>query len=670
MIRVLVCLAAAGVLGLSTAAAQTPFVELTPTGSSLFSTDEATDFWVNAVAAADVDGDGDLDLAVLGFYVVYFESVEDILVIFRNDGPGPDGRWLFTEQRVPLGGVTAGASDLAWGDYDRDGDPDLAVGSNGATVLFRNDGGTLVAAGVTLPGYYEDSEYTGAYDLRSITWVDVDNDGDLDLLVPSVFNEESFAFSTRLLRNDGADDNGGWIFTDLAAALDPTVHAQSAWADDDGDGDLDLLLVNIDPYTETGFIRRYRNDGGTFTGQDLLGIQIQWGSADWGDYDADGDLDLLVAGNIREAEDTYTTVLRVYRNDGGGTYTPITLAEGWGDWLDLHAATWADYDSDGDMDLLVTGNFIGETEIEGKSEIYVNDGGVFTRSGTVLPAPESSIGRGGTFTWLDLDNDGDLDYFVAGSYYVPNGNGLVEAQMHLYRNDAPIVNRAPASPGNAAAAPSGNAVTLSWDVPADDGTPGKALTYDLHVVPSGGGGRLAVERKRLAEPGGLSAATRWTLRGLAPGTYDWTVRAVDSAFNGGAPAGGSFVIEGAVDEPVGGAVTGQTVRRVQCFNLTTGARVSTQADGAGAWDCEAAGLAVAPGHRVKTLVVGRANGTPPFGGTATGQDLVTATCRNVTTRLEVKIPLGGATTSWNCEAAGLVVNPGDTVRTILRAKAR
>ena len=60
--------------------------------------------------------------------------------------------------------------------------------------------------------------------------------------------------------------------------------------------------------------------------------------------------------------------------------------------------------------------------------MVVNDGGAFVALGLSLPAPISSVGRGGAFTWLDLDGDGDLDYLVAGAYYVPGGNGLVEAR--------------------------------------------------------------------------------------------------------------------------------------------------------------------------------------------------------------------------------------------------
>ncbi len=521
------------------AGAQPSFQEVTPAANPYFVTPENEDFWINAVAPADVDGDGDLDLAALGFYVVYNESVEHRLVLLLNDGADGNGDWLFTPQLVPLGDVAAGASDLAWGDFDGDGDHDLAVGSEGATVLYRNDGGTLTALPTVLPGYYEDSSYTGAYDLRSLAWADADNDGDLDLLVPSIYDQDEFSFSTKLLRNDGPDGAGGWLFADTAAALAPTVHAQSAWADDDGDGDLDLLLVNVDPNTETGFVRRYDNAGGTFAGADLLGIRVQYGLADWGDADGDGDLDVLVAGNIQEADDTYDTVLRLYRNNGG-TYAEETLVNTPNaDWLDIHAATWADYDSDGDVDLLVTGNFIGENEIEGHSEIYANHGGTFTALGVELPAPVDSIGRGGTFTWLDLDGDGDLDYLVAGAYFMPDANGLVESRMHLYRNGAPATNAAPAAPTGLASTPTGQGVTLSWDPAADDHTPAVALTYDLDLRRTGA---PATSPERLPQPGNVSTATSWGLDGLEPGEYTWRVWAVDNAFAGGPEAQGTFTV--------------------------------------------------------------------------------------------------------------------------------
>jgi hypothetical protein len=518
------------------------FTEISPT-DSIFVTPPNEDFWVVATAAADYDNDGDLDIAVLGYYVVYNVSVEDRLILMRSDSMG-SGSWKFTYFNIPLGSLTAGASDLAWGDVDGDGDLDLAVGTDGSTVIYRNDAGTLVLTDTSLPGYWEDNSQA-YFNLHSITWADYDNDGDLDLLIPSVFDNNAFAYKTALMRNDGPNGTGGWLFTEFDSVFAPTMHAQSLWADYDGDGDLDQLLVNIAPIYDDGFIRRYRNEGnGVFTGENILGtLSIEHGEAQWGDYDGDGDLDILVAGNLKEVNGSYTPMaLRIYRNDSIN-YTPVEVipnpaAEGW---FDFTAATWADYDSDGDMDILLAGNYNSGVEIEGRARIYSNNNGVFTDSGNQLPAPHAAGDRAGTFSWLDIDGDGDLDYFIAGEYFVPGGNGLVEAQMHLYRNDAPGLNLAPSAPnGISINQVSDSSVLFTWLPGTDDHTPVDALTYDLKLFHNNFPVNLP---KRTPEPGSVSTSIEWIFTGLQTGElYSWALSTVDAAYIGSPIASGEFTM--------------------------------------------------------------------------------------------------------------------------------
>ncbi|MCG8459201.1 MAG: VCBS repeat-containing protein, partial [Holophagales bacterium] len=368
-------------------------------------------------------------------------------------------------------------------------------------------------------------------------------DGDNDLLLPSIWDGDEFTYSTVLMRNDGPDGAGGVIFSEVDAGFAGTGHAISTWADEEGDQDLDLLLVHLAPLTSDGFVRRYRNDGdGVFVGEDVLGtLTVEHGEAQWGDVDDDGDLDILVAGRVRDTDGAFRVVLRVYRNDAG-TYTPeeVVSCLSCDGWIDLSAASWADYDSDGDVDILLAGSYNSGSQIDGRARIYDNDGGTFADSGNDLPAPRASGSRGGTFSWLDLDGEGDLDYLIAGQYFVPGGNGLVEAQMHVYRNDAEAPNEAPTVPGFLGSQVDGaGMVQLWWNPSVDDLTPSRALTYDLRVYR---GDTPVAAATREPEPGSLPAAGQWILTGLSDGAYTWRLRAVDSAYNAGPAAEASFVV--------------------------------------------------------------------------------------------------------------------------------
>lgn len=541
---------AALLLVTGTAMAQLGFTEFAVTDTALNSSD-STDFWIASAAPADVDADGDLDLMVAGYYVGYATPsnpegwFEERLTLYRNDGLSGVA-WALTPIPVDPAGLSFGWADLAWGDYDGDGDPDLAVGAATRVALYRNDGGTLIPTPTVLPDYYEDSDFL-SMDQRSITWADFDNDGDLDLLVPSSILEFD-RLPTLLMRNDGAGAAGAWTFTDVSAALPVAANAVSAWGDMEGDGDLDLLLGNVSPYGDN-FLGTYRNDAGVLIPVDAGLAFIRYGTADWGDADNDGDLDVVYAGNMDLPDETGETVVRILINDGAGGYTPTVVAEAYGGpdmaWLDFAAVTWADYDSDGDIDLLVSGEWLAPGEIEGRAMVYVNTNGTFTAASEPLPAPV--VGNaGGAFTWFDVDGDGDLDYFVAGGYYVPDGNGLIEARTQLFRNDAPAANAPPNSPSGLVATVAGNDVTLGWNPSSDDHTPALGLTYDLELTQttarSKAPGAQGAVARALPQPGNIAGNRHWKVTELGDGAYTWRVRALDNAFNAGVAAQGTFVI--------------------------------------------------------------------------------------------------------------------------------
>src|SRR5262245_15700660 len=296
----------------------------------------------------------------------------------------------------------------AWGDYDNDGDLDLAVSlGTGEVRLYRNDQGVLTSVGgqVGMP-------QAGSYELRGLSWGDYDNDGDIDLLGGATLTDKL----TKVLRNDGGK------FTDVAAEIGLTIPGRSArqtnWIDYDNDGDLDVYSSD-----RQGDNKLFRNDGGRFT-HVFVGV----GPTDprptvgacWLDIDNDGDLDLFLA-NQSGATDA------MWRNDGtsftdvapalGMTGPKRTPDEG------CVGCAVADYDNDGDLDIFEP-NY-------GHNLLYRNNGnGTFTEVGRQLGVGVEN--HAVSADWGDIDNDGDLDLFVA-SYEGPVGKQTpVNA---LFRND-------------------------------------------------------------------------------------------------------------------------------------------------------------------------------------------------------------------------------------------
>jgi len=514
-----------------------------------FVTGPDSDFWVASAAPADFDADGDLDLLVSGYLVVYYQDVVEKLLVFRNDGKIDASTWGFTAIPLDFGGLYFHDGDLAWGDYDNDGDPDVLVAATSECALFRNDGGALHRTSTVLPAYWESSDGV-SLDFNSIAWGDYDNDGDLDLIVPSTVDANEYQ-PTKLLRNDGPGAGDAWTFTDVAADLPISPNAISSWADMDGDGDLDLLHGFVQP--GSGFLNTYRNDAGGLVqvGDNLA--QIRYGAADWGDADNDGDLDIVYGGNLDRPDGYGETLVRILWNDGAGGYVPEVIVNEFQSpeepWLDFNAVSWADYDSDGDVDLLVSGEWLGDGEIFGRSMVYTNAGGAFSPSTAVLPAPIIGL-AGGAFTWFDVDNDGDLDYFVAGGYYMPEGAGLVESRTQLFRNDAVESNAPPTAPTGLSATTIGlGGVHLTWSPSVDDHTPANRLSYRIEL---GRAGTLMTHESALPEPGMVRGRTDWNLHGLKPGAYRWTVRALDTAMNGSDEAQGTFTLGTVSVEPAAG----------------------------------------------------------------------------------------------------------------------
>jgi predicted nucleotidyltransferase len=123
-----------------------------------------------------------------------------------------------------------------------------------------------------------------------------------------------------------------------------------AWGDYDNDGDLDILLTG---YSGSAAVSKiYKNNGdGTFTEQTSISLAgVQYSSVAWGDYDNDRDLDILLTGSLSNGN----PVSKIYKNNGNGTFTEQTSISLTG--VQNSSVAWGDYDNDGDLDILLTGH--------------------------------------------------------------------------------------------------------------------------------------------------------------------------------------------------------------------------------------------------------------------------------------------------------------------------
>ncbi len=322
--------------------------------------------------------------------------------------PAQTGAPAFTSVQPDLLGVVNSYSN-AWGDFDNDGDLDLAVSlGSGEVRLYRNDSGALVSVGaqVGMP-------QAGSHELRGLSWGDFDGDGDIDLLGGSTPTDKL----TVVLRNDG-----GKKFVDVAAEIGLTIPGRSArqtnWVDYDNDGDLDVYSSD-----RSGDNKLFQNTGGKFT-HVFVGV----GPTDprptvgacWLDTDNDGDLDLFLANQSGAAD-------ALWRNDGtsftdaakqvGVAGPPRTKAEGG------VGCAIGDYDNDGRLDIFVP-NY-------GHNQLYRNNGdGTFTDTAPKvgLAVENHAVGS----DWGDFDNDGDLDLSVISYVGEPGAQTPLNA---LFRND-------------------------------------------------------------------------------------------------------------------------------------------------------------------------------------------------------------------------------------------
>ncbi len=336
-----------------------------------------------ALAVGDVDGDGTDDLFVSTWSPALRRSVAHL---YRVQGG-------FVGDATERSGISLpqGAAYATFADYDNDGWLDLfVIGGEGRGHLFRNRGnGTFEE--VTVKARVGDVKAA-----RRAVFVDLDQDGDLDLLL--IGNGQRTVYRNNL---DGT-------FTEATSdfGLAGGGGTDAVFGDFDGDGRIDLFVTN-----EHGSNALLHN-GGALRFSDVTaasGLAGGGGSgaAAVGDYNNDGFLDLFVA-SANGGEPA------LWLNKGDGTFTrdhrSTAALQALRSTPGL-AATFVDYDNDGWLDLVVVGK---STSGKGSPAVFLfrNDGtGKFLDRSTLIPAPVRAAGAS-AIAVSDVDDDGDEDLFL------------------------------------------------------------------------------------------------------------------------------------------------------------------------------------------------------------------------------------------------------------------
>ncbi|MBB16890.1 hypothetical protein CMK22_16605 [Candidatus Poribacteria bacterium] len=323
-------------------------------------------------AFIDYDNDGNLDIYLVNATSVRKENTEKASGnrLYRNTGEGK-----FVDITTSAGvGDTGYGTGISAGDYDNNGFIDLYITNFGTNVLYKNNGnGTFT--NVTQSAQVEGSQWSAGS-----SFGDYDRDGDLDLYVTNYCNFR--------VENHQPCIHKGINGSNIQVYCPPEQFA----------GVSDILYQN--------------NGNGTFTDvtkESGLYNPIGRGmSPIWSDYDNDGDLDLFVANDATENF--------LYQNDNNGRFSNVAWITGVasdmnGDLQGCMGLDLADYDNDGDFDLIMT-NFQKQVNVFYRNEEYVFFNDISFSIGLGFTLPYVSWGTG----LVDLNNDGFRDLFVANGH--------------------------------------------------------------------------------------------------------------------------------------------------------------------------------------------------------------------------------------------------------------
>lgn len=466
----------------------------------------------------DFDNDGDLD--ILMFYNKTDAYGNSYTRIIENKTD------TLTELEVGLpvtedsGGVNNGSAN--WFDYNNDGLLDILLIQGHAfsanKMIFRNNGDK------TFTNIKCDNKLNIVPGSCGPSFADFDNDGDMDILLMGT-DYSTYPVQNRIkiyenLSNGKFADRG-------IATFSGVIKSRMPWADFNNDGYLDFLVNEIQNGTSRIVI--YKNNGNkTFTKINYTNLQglnsdvlNQAGDMRWGDFNNDGFADILISGAHTGSNGSGIT--RIYKNNRDGTFTDSGISNIYGMAHDV-SIEWGDYNNDGVLDILQTGDgWING--VNGKTRIFFNKNGSFEKESKDSFLEDHQHGMS---TAADYDNDGDLDILVLGQVNYTHHQVALYENYQFLPNDKPGIPSGLGVEVNNNVVTLKWDRSVDSQTPASGLSYNVYLigNKDTIIAPNA----LQTGKRTLVGTGNAQQNNFIKLKDLAPGTYRWSVQSIDNCF--------------------------------------------------------------------------------------------------------------------------------------------
>jgi hypothetical protein len=458
---------------------------------------------------ADFDRDGDMD-----FLVNYVKSSSVVTQSILENHTESD---TITELTLSLPSIynygSYGASKFF--DYNNDGLPDICVVDPEYNYsrfwIYKNNGDKTFS-----------SVMCDTLDKVPCFWIssfaDYDNDGDNDIL----FSNSDGAIIYENLGN-------GRFVESKAGNINGVIKSEMPWCDYDKDGYLDIL-ANEPQSDNTSRIVIYKNNGNKefakIVFEDLIGLG-NYGYADgdmrWGDYNNDGYPDILISGRYNESGGSGIT--KIYVNNGNGTFSESGINNIYGQTRSV-SVEWGDLNNDGLLDILMS----GENEVNGltdKTRIYYYSNGGYVRQAEDYFI---NVSQYGSSRMADYDNDGDLDVLVLGEAssidqqialyrnFQPNENVRpgVPSNLRIEQEGNEIILRWDKANDNETQS---DGLTYNVYIKGSSGN-----IVDPSALESG--------KRTVVSPGNAGYNNFYRIKHLKNGLYTWSVQSIDNCYEG------------------------------------------------------------------------------------------------------------------------------------------